>query len=300
MTRMETDKTPMPSEMGEEDGELYPEKSRSLDCLREMRLVALLRDMIDANSVEWAAQTLDVSYRTVARTAQSGRLTARMDAELERHLLLGGGSAAAQQRERMKALEEVVRALGEQINALDEGLKNGLEELRRVVEKEVAGPSQEIRRLERRLASLEGHREELSTPETVSVENERPSPKPRWRLHRELVTQEAEPGEEQVYGEATPVIVRWRRARAEYAEALKTGTALVKAEAQARVLELEIAIIRDHELTLPPATYPWSRAERREQVWRRERSLEEARVARNRALLRRWLRRTLTFRLWRD
>ena len=299
MRPMETDKTPMPWETGD-DGDLYPEKSRSLDCLREMRLVALLRDMIDAESVEKTAETLGVSYRTVARTARSGRLTPRMDAELERHLLLGGGSAAAQQRERVKALEDEVRALGERVEALDEKLDAGLEELRQAVEKGQAGASQEVRRLERRLASLEGGREEQSAPTPASDGTDAPSPKPQWRLHRELVTQEAEPGEEQVYGEATPVIVRWRRTRAEYTEALKTGTALAKAEARGSVLTLEIAVIRDHELTLTPATYPWSRAERREQIWWRERALDEARVARNRALLRRWLRRTFTFGLWWD
>ena len=230
MEPMETDKTPMPLEVGEDDGELYPEKSRSLDCLREMRLVALLRDMIDADGVEKTAETLAVSYRTVARTARSGRLTARMDAELERHLLLGGGSAAAQQRERVKALEEEARGLGERVDALDEKLDGGLEELRQVVEKGLAGPSREIGRLERRLAYLEGGREGPPARETDSVENEKPSPKPRWRLHRELVTQEAEPGEEQVYGDATPVIVEWRKARDAFREAARTGTTLDRTE----------------------------------------------------------------------
>ena len=36
----------------------------------------------------------------------------------------------------------------------------------------------------------------------------------------------------------------------------------------------------------------------RDQVWRRRQSLEEARVERNRAVLRRWLRRVLTLGLW--
>ena len=49
-------------------------------------------------------------------------------------------------------------------------------------------------------------------------------------------TQEAEPDEDAVYGDAAPVVVEWRRTKA-----------------NARVLELEIAIIEQHELTLPPA-----------------------------------------------
>ena len=63
-------------------------------------------------------------------------------------------------------------------------------------------------------------------------------------------------------------------------------------------MELEIAIIEEHELTLPRATYPWDWSARRDQVWRRRQSLEEARVERNRAVLRRWLRRVLTLGLW--
>ena len=73
--------------MNEQD--FYPESSRSLDSLREMRLKALLRDMIDAEDGAKAAQALGVSYRTVSRAVESGSLTARMSAALERHLLLG-------------------------------------------------------------------------------------------------------------------------------------------------------------------------------------------------------------------
>ena len=105
---------------------------------------------------------------------------------------------------------------------------------------------------------------------------------------------EAEPGEEQVYGDAMPVIVEWRKARNEYLRALKTGTALDKAETEQCTLRLEIELIGKHELTLPPRTYPWAWSDRRDQVWDRERWLEMARVARNRALLRRWLRRILS------
>ena len=87
--------------MNEQD--FYPESSRSLDSLREMRLKALLRDMIDAEDGAKAAQALGVSYRTVSRAVESGSLTARMSAALERHLLLGGSRAAPQQQDRVDA-----------------------------------------------------------------------------------------------------------------------------------------------------------------------------------------------------
>ena len=101
---------------------------------------------------------------------------------------------------------------------------------------------------------------------------------PRWRLCRDLVTLEAEPDEEQVYGGATPVMVEWRKAKAEHSEAFTTGTALDKADAKIRLMDLEIALIEEHELTLPPASYPRDRSTRRNQVRRHRRSLADARA----------------------
>ena len=48
---------------------------------------------------------------------------------------------------------------------------------------------------------------------------EKTAVKPAWRPYRDLVTLEPEPGEEQVYGEATPLIVEWRRVRVEFLDA---------------------------------------------------------------------------------
>ena len=79
--------------MNEQD--FYPESSRSLDSLRHMRLLALLRDMIDDGGKVKAEKALGVNYRTVSKAVGSGTLTDRMSDALERHLLLGGGSRAA-------------------------------------------------------------------------------------------------------------------------------------------------------------------------------------------------------------
>ena len=100
--------------------ELYPESSRSLESLRQMRLMALLRDMVDGGGKVRAAKALGVNYRTVSKAAGSGTLTDRMADALERHLLLGGGSAAAHQRGRVDALVE-------RLSALERELRGGLE-----------------------------------------------------------------------------------------------------------------------------------------------------------------------------
>ena len=158
-----------------------------------------------------------------------------------------------------------------------------------------------MRHVERRLVALEAGRDGTEGAAAGGPEHE-PS-KGRYvppREYPQLVTPEAEPDEELVYGDATPVIVEWRKAKAEFSDLLKTGTALAQAEARMRMLHLEIAIIEEHELTLPPASYPWNWEGRRQQVRRREQSLGSAEVHRNRALLRLWLRRIFTCGIWRS
>ncbi len=274
--------------MYEED--LYPGSSRSLESLREMRLKALLRDMIDAEDGAKATQALGVSYRTVSRAVESGRLTARLSAALERHLLLGGGSAAAQQRDRVDALVE-------RMSALERELRGGLEAVVGEVKALREEHARSMRHVERRLVRLEAGRSESETPSPTGAETE-PTKRRyvRPRTYPQLVTPEAEPDEDLVYGDAAPVIVEWRRVRAEF---LKTCTTLDRTEVQEPMLEMEIVLVGEHELTLPPASFPWDEFDRRDKVWERTQDLKRVRAERNRALLRRWLRRVLTFGLWR-
>ena len=211
---------------------------------------------------------------------------------LERGLQSVAGSAAARQRERNDALQG-------RLDKLEGKLQSDFEEFRSEVVEEVKVLLDEqagtLRRLERRLARLESARSIEGGLETVAPSDEKPASRPPWREHRELVTEEAEPCEELVYGEATPVIVEWRRATAEHRRAVATGTALERAEARMRALKIEIELIDTHKLTLPPATYPWDGFDRREQLGLREMYMENARRSRRRALLRR----ALTFGLWR-
>ena len=291
MAATKVDKAPVRGETGMMyEEELYPGSSRSLDSLREMRLKALLRDMIDAEDGAKAAQALGVSYRTVSRAVESGRLTARMSAALERHLLLGGGSAAAQQRDRVDALVE-------RVSALERELRGGLEAVAGEVKAFREEHARSMRHVGRRLVQLEAGRSESETPSPTGAETE-PTKRRyvRPRTYPQLVTPEAEPDEDLVYGDATPVIVEWRRVRAEF---LKTRTTLDRTEVQEPMLEMEIALVGEHGLTLPPASFPWDEFDRRDQVWERTQDLKRVRAERNRALLRRWLRRVLTFGLWR-
>lgn len=64
------------------------------------------------------------------------------------------------------------------------------------------------------------------------------------------------------------------------------------------MLELEIIIIGEHGLTLPPVTYGWDDDDRRLAVWKRKQALRALEAARNRALKLRGVRRVLTLGLW--
>ena len=66
------------------------------------------------------------------------------------------------------------------------------------------------------------------------------------------------------------------------------------------MLEIEIALVGEHGLTLPPASFPWDEFDRRDKVWELTQDLKRVRAERNRALLRLWLRRVLTCGLWRN
>ena len=266
-------------------------ESGSVEDLHHLRLMALLHELVREKGNRGAASALGIDHRTVASCMKTGRLSWRVREALERGLQSGAGSAAAGQRERNEALE---RRMGE----LEEKTRRDLEDARKAMKGEVdalrEGHAKELRRLERRLEKVAAGKD---ATDAASAAVKKPTVTPAWRPHHELVTEDAEPGEEQVYGDATPLIVEWRKARAEYAGAKNR---LHKATARRRMLELEIAIIEKHKLTLPPRTYPWDWSDRRDEVWRRQRWLEDARVDRNRALLWRWLRRVFTVGLWKN
>ena len=268
------------------------EDSGVVEDVHHLRLMALLHELVREKGNRGAAAVLGIDPRTVASCIKTGKLSWRVKEALERGLQSGAGSAAARQRERNDALEGRLDKLeGKLQSDLDEVRSNVVEEVKTLLD-EQAGT---MRRLERRMARLESPKGAGDVSGTVPPSDEKPASRPLRRIYRELVTEEAEPGEEGVYDEATPVIVEWRRATAEYKRAVASGTVLERAEARIRVLELETELIDTHKLTLPPATYPWDGFDRREQLRLRDLYMENARRNRRRALLLR----ALTFGLWR-
>ncbi len=282
------------------EGGQYPEASRSVDSLGEMRLAALLGDLIGEQGKPGAAETLGVSVRTLGRFEESGRLTRILAAALETHLLKGGGSAA--DRQRRQAADVEVR-----VAELEKALSEGLGAVRREGEKAGEEQARALAELERRVAALEaagagtaavngGAPTGGEAPRT-RIANQGAGSKPvverPRRQYYDLVTADAETGEELVYGDAaTAVIVQWRQAQDAFAAA---RDALDVLNARQRRVELEIELIQEHELTLPPATRPWDWGDRRQEVRRRNEMLYEVNVDRKMLKLRRFL----TFGIWR-
>ena len=76
------------------------DKSKSIEDLHHLRLMALLDELVRDRGARKAAADLDVDHRTLAASLESGRLTRRMRVALDRALLAGGGSPAREQQER--------------------------------------------------------------------------------------------------------------------------------------------------------------------------------------------------------
>ena len=275
-------------------------ETRSPEHLRHERLVAVLRDVAGRMGKVKAAKALGVSYRTLSRAVETGRLTGRMADALERHLSELKASATAPVRQGQA--DDPERA--PQLEAEVAKLRTRVDTMQAVVGALQEDQARTLRQWERRLARVEAR----GVPANGSGVASAPSVKGASdgvpartqvnrpnRAYRQLVTVEPEEGEELVYGEAMLAIIEWRAARMTLEWASRR---LEKLDAQRSLLELEVRLVEDHELTLPPAVYPWDRADRRDEVWRRKQSLHDLRVERRRAVLWRWVRLVLTLGLW--
>lgn len=253
-------------------------------------LLAALRELIRTDGREEMAELLGVSERTLFRTLAAGRLTAGMRKALVLHLLSEGGVEATAPDTRGTALKRRIEALEDRVDSLTEEVRTDL-----------AAIHGEVRGLrERRSGQDSGDAAPTPAPPAAQgdpheVIGQRGPPRPP-RPWPELVTTDPEEGEELVYGEATAVITGWREAMTGLRRARRR---LDQLDAERRVLELEVVLVEEYGLTLPPATYPWNRFERRDEVRRKRRVLGNIRRARRRALMLRWLRRGLTLGLWR-
>ena len=276
-------------------GETVMEQSKAVEDLHGLRLMALLHELAREKGQRGTARALGVNRRTVAACMESGEMSWRMREALERGLQSEAGSAGARQRERVEALEQRMEALEEELRGRLEGMRLALESGVKAMRGEQA---ETVRGLERRLAKVEarqGGQGDAGPAEAAGAVGRPAARTASRREYPDLVTVGPEPGEEDVYGGAMPLIVEWRKVRDEFAAARER---LARVVAEERMRELEIEMIEKRRLTLPPSTWLWDESRRRDEVRLREQTLARVRVERARAQVRRWLRRVLTLGLW--
>ena len=293
-----------PETVGEETTDVNTEgqgagaTSRTSPGDDERQLLASLRELVDRVGPVKAADALGVTYRTVTRAIETNTLTRRMEDALKLRQFEAGGAMAEPVTRRLDALER-----------RQDELEAGLLLLAREVgarSAKVAGDSGELRdALPARDPEDEpegpGERKPDATPAAAGAPQAvigRPRRVDRLPLgHPEVVTVDPVPDEEFDYAEAAPLVVEWRQARAAF---LSHGSSRVeRARGGVRMCELELLLIGDHELTLPPWTYPWDETRRRDELLRAKASLIGARWELAHALFWRWVRLVLTLGRWR-
>ena len=73
------------------------------------------------------------------------------------------------------------------------------------------------------------------------------------REHAELVTREPAPDDEETFGAAWPLVAEWRGLKDTHPDG---GKGLAWLEGEVRLLEIEVALVTEFGLTLPPETEP--------------------------------------------
>ena len=260
------------------------EKSRSVQDMQHMRLMALLDELVRDKGVMKACQALGVDYKTLTESLKRGRLSRRMRKVLGKALLEGGGSPAAEQRERNDTLEERLKEVEGRVGSLAKGLATIRGDLKALGDGHDRGM--------RRLSELETGR---AGRDEGRADGANARPRGRRRPRREypdLVTLEPADDDEEVFGDAWPLIARWRELKATHPN---RGKGLDWLRTEERLLATELELLEERGMTLPPETYPLRDFARNGQItWRRTALSDTRRALRKREILRR----VLTLGLW--
>jgi hypothetical protein len=260
----------------------------------EGQLWALLQDLVEQEGRDAAAVRLGLSERTIRRTLTDRHLSRRMTEALlrerdrrYREQPEGTGEDELGEREEDQQAEEEMPAGDgplEPLEARVAALETELEEWGRYLV-----PA--VNLLDRQLRSLAG-RLGLALSSRLEASWERRLPP---RTHPELVTLEPAPDDADVYGAALPVVAAWRRALRALDEAPHR---LGRLNAEERQLRLEVQLIDDRRLTLPPAKAAWDNVRRSTELRLRLSRLERVRRQRLWTLPLHYAARILSLGLW--
>ena len=253
------------------------------DSERRRHLSSMLRDLVKKEGQVATASMLGVNRKTVARANESGHITDHVALALE--ALLGPDVGA--ETPGKGGLEDRVKRL----EADMEELRHGLETLKAAVERE--GTDKPVEGSE----TLNEYEKAGPGPEAIpSVQGMGQSgPSSERRVDPDIVTEEPASDDPEVYGPAWPLVEEWRSLRAGHPHSGKSMSWLLTEE---RLLVLELAMLEEHGLTLPPETQPLRGFGRRGQTGWRRKALHDTRRRLGKRRLLRWVRRALTLGIW--
>ena len=225
---------------------------------RRRRLNAIFRDFVKDKGRMSAARLLGVNYKTVARAHDAGRITDHLAEAMETLMESTEGAERAEKKlleDRFQQLEEdvvdlreivsTVRKLVESVGAGD----RGGERVGRMGDKTLGGPGDTA---SDRIPPKDA--EDMASDVVPPVQGLSARRRDVLRLRDpELVTETPAPEDPEVYGPAWPLVEEWHRLREGHPFQGKSLSWLVTQE---RILVLELAMLEEHGLTLPPETQP--------------------------------------------
>ena len=275
------------------------ERSKSIEDLHHLRLMALLDELVRDKGPRRAAADLDVDHRTLTASLESGRLSRRMRVALNQSLLAGAGSPAREQQERNDELAGRLERVEGRVDDLGKEMNEGLSAVQGEVRSLRKDHARDLQRVESRLAKMaggDGAAGSASAPHAGRGSAGRASPR---REYPELATLEPADDDEDVFGDAWPLIQEWREFKETHPN---RGKGLSWLRTEERFLAVELALLEEHGLTLPPARFPLRGFDRNGQTGWRRKALDDTREALRRRRLLAWAGRALTLTLgrWRS
>ncbi len=248
-------------------------------------MVEQLKRLVDEHGRVKGAELLGVNFRTLAVSIESGKLSRRMREALEQTTETDQGLSgpARDEVDEKEKLAIRLAALEEEVGSL-----------RTLVDEQ----SEEMQELATRVEQLEqthdegGESDQVTESPKPQVISERAGPKQTY-ASPDVVTLEPQTNEE--FGPAAALVDDWRMLRTrEYGGKSRVE----RAKAEERRWELEIAMIEQFGLTLPPETKPLTASDMETHLaWRRE-TLERVKRERVRTERLRVVRRVVTLGIW--
>ena len=271
-----------------------------MERLRGIKLMGFLRELDRQEGRMATAALLGVNYKTVVRALDEDRVTGRMADALELLLGTGGDSELERLRQQVRLLAERMAALEEPGDVLPVAPVVGGDLDGDGVGGDGDGDGDGVEQEQASAQPGDGNggassQQPPMPPPVAGLGVSKPA-----RLRRvdpELVTREPAEDDQEVYGEAWPLVAQWRGLKDRHPVQGRSLSWLTDHE---RLLTLELAMLEEHGLTLPPAKQPVKGLARRDHTRWRWKALHRTQVAIRKRKLLRWLRRLLTLGAWRN